>query len=733
LRRSFCGAAIAALALAGPPSSAAWCGAPGGPPRLGLVLSGGGARGIAHVGVLKALEEQGVRPDCIAGTSMGSLIGALYASGYPAARIEEIVRSVDWQRIYSGRAERPLVPVARRMEEMRPLVRLGFDFFALQLPRSSEPDFRLRRFLVALLTAPAVKAGRDFDRLPIPFRAVAGDLVTGARVVLGTGSLEAAVRASVSTPVTLEPVRDGSRWLVDGGIVDNMPIDVAREMGADVVVAVDVQSPPTLPGDESNVVQMAGLLADTLIRHRNQAFRAEADVMVSPSLRGVLNTDYEDYDRIMAAGYFAARTQAAEIRQALARDFLPAAATDGDAPGAATATASTTTPSAAPAASAQTVTAVRVQGAKSVHPGLVLEAFRVRSGRPFELPAALAGLDAVWATRLFRSAWLDVVPAPGGVEVEVHVRETVRRVVELSASYDEADSAAGWLRLRDLNVFGHGETLELEGRASEARSAALLGFSVDGLFGSPLGYFLRGEASEWRPRRFVDGEALPRASFDRLGVSGGLQTHPTAALLFRTRFERARVDTAENDELGTPASREEIMTVGGLVRWDRLDDHWEPTRGASASLEADHSVPGLGATHDYWRAQATVRWATALGRAGTLELGGLAFTSGGALPLSEQTQFGGPALAPGFPRDGLWAPYGGALALSDRIALVGRLRLVLRAGLSGTWDERSAISLDSAEAGFGVGLHHPTPLGPLELEWGHAQGRSQVYVSLGWR
>jgi NTE family protein len=693
---------------------------------VGLVLSGGGARGIAHVGVLKALEERGVRPDCIAGTSMGALIGSLYASGYPAARIEEIVRSVDWQRIYSGRAERPLVPVARRMDEMRPLVRLGFDFFELQLPRSSEPDFRLRRFLVALLTAPGLRSGRDFDRLPIPFRAVAGDLATGERVVLGAGSLEAAVRASVSTPVTLEPVRYGGRFLVDGGIVDNLPIDVAREMGADVVVAVDVRSPPAQPRDQSNVMEMAGVLADTLIRHRNEAFHAEADVMVQPALRGVLNTDYESYDRIMADGYFAARTQEAEIRHALRRDPAPIpAATNGHPDG--------VPAGPSPPATPPTITAVRVEGAGSVHQGLVREAFRVHPGQPFDLPAALAGLDAVWATRLFRSAWLDAVPSPQGVEVVVEVREAVRRVMELSASYDEADSAAGWLRLRDLNVFGHGETLELEGRASEARSAAALGFSVDGLFGSPLGYFLRGEVSEWRPRRFVDGDALPRASFDRLGASGGLQTHPSAALLLRARFERARVDTAESAELGTPASREEIMTLGGLVRWDRLDDHWAPTRGASVSLETDHSVPGLGATNEYWRALAAVRWATALGRAGALELSGLAFTSGGTLSESEQVQFGGPALAVGFPRDGLWGPHGGALSVSDRITLAGRLQIVLRAGVSGVWDQRSDVSLESAEAGFGAGLHHPTPLGPLQLEWGHAGGRSRVYVSLGWR
>jgi NTE family protein len=683
------------------------------------VLSGGGARGIAHVGVLKALEEQGVRPDCIAGTSMGALIGALFASGYSAARIEQIVRSVDWQSIYSGRAERPLVPVARRLDEMRPLVRLGFEFWRLQLPRSAEPDFRLRRFLVALLTEPAVRAGRDFDRLPIPFRAVATDLTSGERVVLGAGSLEAAVRASVSAPVTLEPVREQGRWLVDGGVADNLPVGVAREMGADVVLAVDARSPLAQPRDGSNAVETAKMLADMLIRHRNEAFQAEPDVVIRPRLRDLLNTDYEDYARALDQGYFAARAQAAGIRQAAGPAPVEGAGTDGH-------------PDPAPPALQQPITAVRVEGTAGVQPSLVQDAFRVRPGDPFELPRALEGLDRVWATRLFRSTWLDVLPAKGGLEVVVHVREAVRRVVEVSAAFDETDKAEGLVRLRDLNVLGRGETLELVGQASEARTAAGVGFAVDGLLGSPLGYFVQGTVSEWRPRRFLDGEPLPRGEYDRLGVSGGLQTHPAPTLLFRARFERARVDTTESPETGLTADREEIMTVGALAFWDALDDYWEPKRGGWAALQADHSLTGLGATHDYWRARADLRWATTLGRAGTLELDALAFTSGGLLPLHEQFQFGGPVLVPGVPRDGLWGPHGGALALSQRVPLLGALQLVLRAGMGGVWEDRSSIDLDSAQHGLGAGLRHPTPLGPLAVEWGSAEGRSRFFVSIGY-
>lgn len=710
------------LALAPAATARASCGEPGSRPRLGLVLSGGGARGIAHVGVLKALEEQGVRPDCIAGTSMGALVGALYASGHSAARIETIVRSVDWQRIYSGSAERELVPVARRREEMRPLVRLGFGFWRLQLPRAAEPDYRLRRFLTAVLTVPALRAGRDFDRLPIPFRAVATDLATGERVLLASGSLEAAVRASVSAPVTLEPVRDGARWLIDGGVVDNLPVDVARAMGADVVIAVDTRSPPAQPKAESDVVQVANVLADVLIRRRNEDFRAPADLVITPGLTGLANGDYPAYERAIAAGYAAAREQAAAIRQA-AGVPRPAegagAGSDGQA-------------GAPPPASALVITAVRVEGVHAVRDTLVRDALGVRSGQPFDLALALRGLDAVWATRLFRSAWLDTLPTAGGLDLVVHVREAEKRLVEVSASFEETDKAEGIVRLLDVNVFGRGQTLELLGRASEARSALRLGFAADGLLGSPLGYFVQASSSEWRPRPFRDGRPLARAQFDRTSVVAALQTHPSAALLFRGGFERARVTVAAHESARIAAGTDQIATLGALGVWDTLDDRWEATRGGMLSLQLDHSVRALGADERYWRALGSGRWARTFGRAGTLEVDALGFTSGGSIPLHEQVQLGGPVLVPGLDRDALWGPHGGGAALSQRVRLVGALELVLRAGVGGVWERRSDVSLSSAQHGVGIGLRHASPIGPLSLEWGRSGGGSQVYVSVGY-
>jgi NTE family protein len=668
------------------------------------------------VGVLKALEEAGVRPDCIAGTSMGALIGALYASGHSAERIEALVGSPDWQRLQSGRPERALVPLARR-DGQRPVVRVGFDFWRLRLPAAAEPDYRLRRLLFSLLGAPALDAGRDFDRLPIPFRAVAADLATGERVVLESGSLEAAVRASVAAPGALEPVLLGGRWLVDGGITDNMPVDVAREMGADVVVAVDVRSPPVELKPEGDVRHVAAQLFDVLMRHRNDAYAREADLLVRPALDGLANTAYGQHERAVREGLLAARQGMDAIRRLTGTSGEPPAPHAGSNGG--------------PPPAPPRVAAVSVEGTSRVKESLVRTVFALESGGPFDLDRALRGLDAVWATRLFRSLWLDVVPLGEDVKVVVHVREEERRTIALGLSFDETDKAAATVSVRHGNLFGRGETAEMQAQASEARSTLRLSLAVDGIFGAPLGCFVQGLASEWRPRPFQDGQALARIEFDRVGVAGGAQTHLGPSRLLRVGFERAHV------AIGAPALGErgstEVATLGARLAWDTLDEPAWPRHGVAVSLAYDRSLTSLGATHRYWRARAEGLLARRLGRAGTLQLQAFGFTSGGALPLHEQPQIGGPGLVPGLDRDALWGPHAAAAGLTHLLRLKGRLHLVTRVGAGNAWTTREAATFASLHRGVALGFQHPSPVGPLTVEWGRANGRGRVFVTLGYR
>ncbi|MFO6049469.1 patatin-like phospholipase PlpD, partial [Pseudomonas aeruginosa] len=199
-------------------------------PKIGLVLSGGAARGLAHIGVLKALDEQGIQIDAIAGTSMGAVVGGLYASGYTPAELERIALEMDWQQALSDAPPRKDVPFRRKQDDRDFLVKQKISFRddgTLGLPLGVIQGQNLAMVLESLLVH--TSDNRDFDKLAIPFRAVSTDIATGEKVVFRKGHLPQAIRASMSIPAVFAPVEIDGRLLVDGGMVDNIPVDVARD------------------------------------------------------------------------------------------------------------------------------------------------------------------------------------------------------------------------------------------------------------------------------------------------------------------------------------------------------------------------------------------------------------------------------------------------------------------------------------------------------------------------
>lgn len=218
-------------------------------PRIGIALSGGGARGIAHVGVLRALEELHVPIDVIGGTSMGAIVAGLYASGLSPDEIETALVEVDWERVLSDKPLPGALEFRRREDDRRYVweMEMGVDSDGLQVPggliAGQELGELLRRHTFA------VSAVEWFEDLPTPFVAIATDVRTGLPVVLRGGDLPSALRASMAIPTVFTPVEIDDLLLVDGGLTDNLPVDEVRALGAEVVVAVDV-SLPIDPDDE---------------------------------------------------------------------------------------------------------------------------------------------------------------------------------------------------------------------------------------------------------------------------------------------------------------------------------------------------------------------------------------------------------------------------------------------------------------------------------------------------
>jgi len=285
-------------------------------PRVCLVLSGGGARGIAHVGVLKALEEMHVPIDCVAGTSMGAVIGGLYASGMTASQIDETIRSVDWQEAFRDSPPRRELTFRRKQDDRNFLVRLplGLKHGHLLLPKGFIQGQKLEETL-RQLTLPFGNS-TDFDQLPTPFRAVATDLVTGNAVLLDKGDLAIALRASMSAPGVFAPVEYQGKLLVDGGLAENLPIDVARAMHADVLIVSDVSYPLQSRESLDSALSISNQMLAILVRKdadRQRATLAKQDVLIAPLLGPASSTNFSVPSSTIVAGEDAVRAVGAQL------------------------------------------------------------------------------------------------------------------------------------------------------------------------------------------------------------------------------------------------------------------------------------------------------------------------------------------------------------------------------------------------------------------------------------
>ena len=287
-------------------------------PRIGLVLSGGGARGYAHLGVLQYLEKLHVPVDYIAATSMGALVGGLYATGISAEDLEQRLSQTNLSDIAFDRNERAKLPQSQREDDFQyPIsIAAGYDDGKLKLA----PGLVQGNNLLTLLQnwTAQLPANISFDRLPIPFHAVATDLGKGTEVILEHGSLPRAMRASMAVPGLFAPYPIDGRTLVDGGLVSNLPVQEARDMGADVIIAVNIatplQDPANLQSPTAVAQQMVGILIQQNVKAQ-KALLGKNDVLIEPELTGMSFTDFARGKDGVNAGWNAAQTQSARLTE----------------------------------------------------------------------------------------------------------------------------------------------------------------------------------------------------------------------------------------------------------------------------------------------------------------------------------------------------------------------------------------------------------------------------------
>ncbi len=417
-----------------------------------------------------AFEEAGLKPDLIVSTSMGSVVGGLYACGYDASQILSIVRTVDWNSVSTNANSRPSLFVSQKSSPRGYLfdIRLG-DNFKPALPNAISNGQIFYELLTAR-TLPALHAaGYDFNKLPVSLRVVATDLLTGDMVVFSNGSLTAAIRASCSAPLAFSPLDLDGKMLIDGGLSANIPVQVAAEAGAEFTAAIDVTSP--LWGREQlidNPVRLMEQVVSIGVAQNKLRDTRGADVLITPQLGAITNTDFSRIDSLIALGYAAAAKAIPEIAARLGKPVAEArtAASDLESQSADNGRR----------AIIPSVKSVRIFGNEKTSTGQMLTASGIKIGMPLDSAAAERAIRSLYATELFESVRLETNQEEG---VDIHVVEEKYWRVRGGLRYDEYHLGEGFIEPAYENVFGLGISTALHLQYGSRKEKYAIGFATD--------------------------------------------------------------------------------------------------------------------------------------------------------------------------------------------------------------------------------------------------------------
>jgi NTE family protein len=608
---------------------------PGAPPRIALALSGGGARGIAHVGVLKVLDEMRIPITCVTGTSMGSIVAGAYAVGRSPAEIEKMVLATNWDDIFRDNPPRAEIAIRRKADDFKTLFapEFGVKDGGLALPKGLIAGVSIEGFL-RVVAEPATGIN-DFNKLPVPYRAVATDIETGQAVVLSDGSVAEAMRASMSVPGAITPVQRDGRLLVDGMIANNLPIDEARRLCGDVVIAVNIGTPP-LKRDEITsalavVSQMMAFLGKQTVDEQIKSLRP-SDVLIVPDLGDITVASYERASDAIRVGEEGARKMAAS----LSRYSVPPEQY-----------AAFRAKQVREQVALGTVDEIRFEGLKRTNSEVLRGLVKSQPGEPLDEETIGADLRRIYGRRDFESVDAHVVGAEGGPRALVITPvekswgpDYLRFGLGLESDF-QGDNAFNLLvqyRKTWLNRLGGEWLTEAQiGQDTHLFSEYYQPLNEQGVwFGS-----LYGTVGQTTRGVFSGNDKI--ADYLISSARGGVDFGATLG----TRWTQvhARIDTGDPV---LPSVRELTAGVHAGLTVDALSHAWFPQEGYTGNVAYYGATKDLGSALNYQRLEAAGAYATSWGPH-TLNF----FASGGTdfgsnMPAYETFALGGPLRLSGF-------------------------------------------------------------------------------------
>lgn len=674
--------------------------------RVGVALSGGSAKGFAHVGVLRVLEQHGIRVDAVAGTSMGSVVGGLYASGLSVDSIASIIERANWDRLLADNAERDRRFLHQRRFDERAVLNLPVEGGIVSLAAGATHGSNVLR-LAEVITWP-VATVRSFTELRRPFVAVATDIETGEAVTLSRGVLSDGMRASIGIPGAFEPFELDGRLLVDGAVVRNLPAQDARALGVDFLICSDVSDPLVDREELGSIVEILGQVLSLSMQRSNAEQRELCDLVVRPDIRGLGSRAWERHDDWFERG------EAATEEHADALGELARAQRRGPAPAPA---------SAALLGDSVRVVSLQVEGSSRPETdrfvrqelGVVDGAF-VSARR---LSNRLSDLDA---TGLFGLVRYRLDRAPGGVALTVHVEEHPRDRFGVGLRYDDERRAALLFTTTLHNLVRHGSVTRLDLRVGEetrARIAYLRRHSVTGrLEGGTSLSWSQGTLRLADPGRLAAGIEITSFTSE-FGIVPGRSTFVGV---------EAVGEWSTSDQAALPDVL--LASASFVLDHESLDQIDFPTRGLDATVRVELGITDVTPGGSFRVATARGRSFFPLHPSWTLDLGAfVGRATGPDLPTYRTFFVGGAHPSAIFPNT---QPLFHGVPSEE---LVGTGAQVYRAGLRarapggvyvrfgvdvGGASPEQFFPWEDAIIGWGLTVAVGTPVGPARLEWGQA-------------
>ena len=703
--------------------------------KIGLVLAGGGALGMAHVGVLKVLEENRVPVAFVAGTSMGSIVGAAYATGQTVPDMETVLKDSNWDEIFSDSVDREELPYrikSGRNREIYGDTKLSVEDGKLLTPFGVVQGQRLLPVLQRLYTnAPPSPA--DFNKFRIPLRVVAADIETGEAVVISRGDLPTAVRASMSVPGVFAPVEMNGRLLVDGGVVNNLPMDVVRNMGADRLIVVELNADLKKKDELQNPLATAGQIISLLLA-QNSALQKKTltrkDILIEPNLKGYSAVDFAKATELIALGEEAARKALPELKKlSVSEKEYEAYKRQREAV------------SQEPIIQFVSVTTDK-RGAEEA----LVKMAKIPEGQPLDRKILDEKVEEIYNTGDYVSVRYDVVEKDGktGVVIDAKRKEWLDDYFRFGAALQDDFKGE-----TNLTMGGAYRMNDLTSAGGWAQGELNIGFSpkISGEFYQPLyegsDYFVspRFDLSRQTVYPMVNNEIV--AEYQRsqalVGLALGRQLGHIGEVLAEYRVADANIER----HIGDPDLPDENYQIGEAafsLNIDSADDPDFPTSGTVIKSSYFNSSEALGASDDFNRAAISASQPFTSGRNTLLVGGDLGRTFGGDAPVYRSVAWGGFFNFSGYTQNSILASDWGVARLNyyRRFSEVGSALLGMGFFAGGTLEygtftnpSPSVESLTGIMAGS-LFLGVDTPILPIYIGAGAAEeGERSMYFAVG--